>query len=279
MTSRVRLDISGACRTREPSISTRGACDEGLRHHPRPLRFSSFPGKPLAADTGKYLVQHVYEQTRRASRIERVIVATDDERILRVVEDFGGEAVMTRADHPSGTDRVAQVAAGLECDLVVNVQGDEPEIEPGHIDRLVDLLEGDADAAIATLACPFAVLDGAGPRDPDAVKVVLGVGSRAVYFSRARIPYPRAHETSGAIHQPAPYLLHLGTYAYRRNCLLELARLAPTPLERTEQLEQLRWLEHGYAIAVGVVQSAAVGVDTREDYAAFVQRYRSMAGR
>ena len=244
-----------------------------------PARYAStrFPGKPLAADTGKYLIQHVYERVRRAERIERVIVATDDERIARAVRGFGGEATMTRADHPSGTDRVAEAVAGLECDVVVNVQGDEPEIEPGHLDRLVDLLTDDSEAMIATLACPFAVLAGADPRDPNAVKVVLDVRSRAVYFSRALIPHPRIHETTGATHQPAPYLLHLGVYAYRSDFLRSLAALAPTPLEQTEKLEQLRWLEHGHAIVVGVVDTAAVGIDTPEDYAAFVERCRDNA--
>ena len=132
-----------------------------------PARFAStrFPGKPLAADTGKYLIQHVYERVLAAGRIERVLVATDDRRIAQAVSEFGGEAVMTRADHPSGTDRVAEAAAGLDCDVVVNVQGDEPEIEPAHIDRLVDLLAGDEQASIATLACPFAVLPHGDPHE------------------------------------------------------------------------------------------------------------------
>ena len=244
-----------------------------------PARYAStrFPGKPLAADTGKYLIQHVYERVRQAEQIERVIVATDDERIARAVKGFGGEATMTREDHPSGTDRVAEAAADLECDVVVNVQGDEPEIEPRHLDRLVDLLADDSGATIATLACPFAVLAGADPRDPNAVKVVLDVRSRAVYFSRALIPHPWIHQTTGATHQPAPYLLHLGVYAYRGDFLRSLAALAPTPLEQTEKLEQLRWLEHGHAIAVGVVDTAAVGIDTPEDYAAFVKRCRGKA--
>lgn len=240
-----------------------------------PARYAStrFPGKPLASATGRYLIQHVYEAVARAARIDRVLVATDDARIVQAVTAFGGQAVMTGAHHPSGTDRVAEVAANLDCDIVVNVQGDEPEIEPAHLDRLVDLLVGDTQAEIATLACPFAVLAGADPRDPHAVKVVLDVRSRAVYFSRALIPHPQLHETTGAMHQPAPYLLHLGAYAYRSDFLRSLARLAPTPLEQTEKLEQLRWLEHGHTIAVAVVDTAAVGIDTPEDYAAFVERY------
>lgn len=247
-----------------------------------PARYAStrLPGKPLAADTGKPLVQHVYEQAARARSVDRVIVATDDERIADAVRAFAGEVMMTRTDHPSGTDRVAEVAMSLggdvaDSDAIVNLQGDEPEIDPDHIDQLTTLLAEQADAAVATLACPFAVLQGADPRDPNAVKVVLDARSRAIYFSRSMIPYPRIHETTGATHQPAPYLLHLGIYAYRRSFLADLPRMAPTPLERTEQLEQLRWIEHGHAIAVGIVNHAAVGIDTPADYAAFVERYRS----
>jgi 3-deoxy-manno-octulosonate cytidylyltransferase (CMP-KDO synthetase) len=240
-----------------------------------PARFAStrFPGKPLAADTGKYLIQHVYERAREASSLDRVVVATDDERIVRAVESFGGEAVMTRGDHATGTDRVAEVAAGADCDIVINVQGDEPEIEPSNIDRLVALLSEDQSVPIATLACPFAVLAGGDPRDPNTVKVVRDLRGRAIYFSRSLIPYPRMHDSTGATHQPAPYLLHLGIYAYRRACLRELAKLPPTALERTEMLEQLRWMENGYAIAVGIVDRASVGIDTPGDYAAFIRRY------
>lgn len=240
-----------------------------------PARFGAtrMPGKPLARETGKYLIQHVYERAAAARGIDRVIVATDDARILDAVRSFGGEAVMTRSDHPCGTDRIAEVAIGLNCDVVLNVQGDEPEIDPAQLDQLVELLEDDAAADIATLACPFAVLEGADPRDPNAVKVVLDAAGRAIYFSRAMIPYPRIHQETGATYQPAPYLLHLGVYAYRRTTLLELAGLAPTPLERTEKLEQLRWLEHGRRIAVAVVDSAAVGIDTPDDYKAFVKRW------
>lgn len=246
-----------------------------------PARYAStrLPGKPLAAETGKPLIQHVYEQAARADSIDRVIVATDDVRIADAVRAFGGQVAMTRADHPTGTDRVAEVAMSLggelaDEDVVINVQGDEPEIDPGHIDQLAALMAEQTDAAVATLACPFAVLEGGDPRDPNTVKVVLDARSRAIYFSRSMIPYPRIHETTGATHQPAPYLLHLGIYAYRRSFLADLPRMAPTPLERTEQLEQLRWMEHGHTIAVGIVNHASVGIDTPADYAAFVERYR-----
>ena len=242
-----------------------------------PARYAStrFPGKPLAKQTGRFLIQHVCEQVARARLVERIIVATDDRRIADAVRSFGGEAVMTRADHPSGTDRVAEVAAGIDCDLVLNVQGDEPEIEPVSLDRLVALLAEDEACPVATLACPFARIDGADPADPAAVKVVLDRRGRALCFSRSLIPYRQA----GAMgpENAARPLLHLGVYAYRREFLLELAGLEPTSLERTERLEQLRVLEHGYPMAVAVVDRAAVGIDTPEDYAAFVKRWNAGA--
>jgi len=239
-----------------------------------PARYAStrFPGKPLAQDTGRYLIQHVYERVAQARIIARTVVATDDRRIAKAVRSFGGEVVITRADHPSGTDRVAEVAAGLDCDLVVNVQGDEPEIEPGFVDLLVELLAADTACPVATLACPFSKVPGAEPADPAAVKVVVDRRGRALYFSRSLIPHCRvdADPATGAV-EP---LLHLGIYAYRRSFLLELASLPPAPLEQTEHLEQLRVLEHGREMAVAVVDRAAVGIDTPQDYAAFVRRFR-----
>ena len=159
-----------------------------------PARYAStrFPGKPLANDTGRPLIQHVCERVKQARTICRAIVATDDGRIATTVLGFGGEAVLTRADHPSGTDRVAEVAAGLTCDIVVNVQGDEPEIEPGSLDRLVELLASDHACPMATLACPFSKIPDADPSDPAAVKVVLSRRGRALYFSRGLIPHDRA---------------------------------------------------------------------------------------
>lgn len=235
-----------------------------------PARYAStrLPGKPLLRETGKYLIQHVYEQVSRAKSLETVIVATDDERIAEGVRSFGGRAAMTRADHPSGTDRVAEVARGLDAEIIVNVQGDEPEIEPASIDKLVALLADDPNVPIGTLACPFPTT--ADPADPNAVKLVLGAGGRALYFSRSLIPYPR--DTAGRVARAGNWLLHLGIYAYRRGFLLELAKLPPTPLEKAEKLEQLRVLENGYSMAVAVVDKAAIGIDTPEDYVAFVRR-------
>lgn len=246
-----------------------------------PARFAStrFPGKPLAADTGKFMIQHVYERVVAASGIDRAIVATDDQRIMNAVKGFGGESCMTRSDHFSGTDRVAEVAlaAGLtDADIVLNVQGDEPEIEPASLDRLVERMKGGA-AAIGTIAAPF---DDSGPHagvgsplDPNCVKVVMDGQGRAMYFSRSPIPYPR--DTKGQVDRPSRWLLHMGVYAFRAGTLQEIAggRLSPSKLEKAESLEQLRWLEAGYSIAVVVVEHRSVGIDTPEDYAAFVQRH------
>jgi 3-deoxy-manno-octulosonate cytidylyltransferase (CMP-KDO synthetase) len=240
-----------------------------------PARYAStrFCGKPLAKDTGFYLIEHVYRQVSRARMLDDVIVATDDGRILDAVRSFGGHAVMTRSDHLSGTDRVAEVVEGIDCELVVNVQGDEPEIEPESIDALVRFALAN-EFPVATLACSFGKLAEQGidasPDDPGCVKVAFSEG-RATYFSRSVVPYVRS-----VVDERAPYL-HLGIYAYRRSFLLELATLAPTPLERTEGLEQLRVLEHGHSIGVLAVDRAAVGIDTPEDYAKFVARYRAAA--
>jgi len=243
-----------------------------------PARFAStrFPGKPLAADTGKPLVQHVVERVRLARHVDRVLVATDDQRIADAVASFGGEAVMTRDDHPNGTSRIAEVIASLDphaSSLVVNVQGDEPEIEPVVIDRLVDALQRDADADMATVASPFAGDEN--PADPNIVKLVTtrptlsehGEVSRAIYFSRSLIPFDR--DGVGAAH-----LKHAGIYAYRREFLLEYVTLPPTPLEQAEQLEQLRALEHGRAIAVVHADIRHHGIDTPQQYAEFVARLR-----
>ncbi len=239
-----------------------------------PARYGStrFPGKPLANKTGKYLIQHVYERVSAALRVGRCIVATDDERIATAVRGFGGEATMTRPDHPSGTDRIAEVIRGLEGadeDIILNVQGDEPEIEPDYLDRLVDRLAGESpECPIATLACPFP--PDSDPRDPDCVKVVTNCTGLALYFSRSLIPYPR---DGGADVAPNRWLLHLGAYAYRRPFLLQLAACESGALERIEKLEQLRVLERGTPLAVEIVPKACVGIDTPQDYEAFVARH------
>jgi 3-deoxy-manno-octulosonate cytidylyltransferase (CMP-KDO synthetase) len=234
-----------------------------------PARYASsrLPGKPLLRETGKYLIQHVYERACE-SKADAVIVATDDARIFDAVNSFGGSVVMTRADHPSGTDRVAEVADRLDADIIVNVQGDEPMIEPGTLDMLADLLERDREAPMATLAVPIRALEQW--RDPNCVKVVCDKLGRALYFSRSPIPYVRDGDPDFATGR---FLQHLGLYAYRRQFLLELARLPPEPLEETEKLEQLRVLALGRRIQVGVAAHAHRGVDTPADYARFVEAY------
>ncbi len=222
-----------------------------------PARWAStrLPGKPLLDLCGKPVIQHVYERCCRSRSLDAVVVATDDDRIAQAVEAFGGQAVMTSPDHPNGTSRVAQVAEGFDCSWVVNVQGDEPLIDPGWIDRLVETLE-ETSAPCATLAVPLSAQEA---QDPNAVKVVLALDGKALYFSRSAIPYGRCG---------TPTLLrHLGIYGYRRDFLPVYLALAPTPLSLTESLEQLRILEQGYQIAVAVVEASApvVGIDVMED--------------
>lgn len=228
-----------------------------------PARWASqrLPGKPLLAETGRPLIQHVWERVRAARRLDEVLVATDDERIRRAVEGFGGRAVMTRADHPSGTDRVAEVAARLQADVLVNVQGDEPEVEPDDLDRLVERLEQGTDD-IATLARPFAADEAAAFADPHNVKVVFDAAGRALYFSRSPIPHGSAPEGAH---------LHVGVYAFRRAALLRFAAAPPSGLERRERLEQLRALEMGMSLGVVLTANDALGIDTPDDYARFVR--------
>lgn len=228
-----------------------------------PARFGStrFPGKPLAVLGGKALLVHVWERAREARSLDRLLVATDDERIADVVRAVGGEVRLTAADVPSGSDRVALVVRELEregdsFEVVVNLQGDEPFLPGTAIDRVVSLLEEDAAAVVTTLAVPATAEEEA---RVDVVKVVLDGRRRALYFSRARVPYPRA----GA----APALKHVGIYAFRRSYLERFIALPPSPLELAEGLEQLRILEDGAGILVGVGDWEIQGVDTPEDLA------------
>jgi len=236
-----------------------------------PARYAStrLPGKPLLSDTGKPMIQHVVEAARRSKRLDRIIVATDDSRIVEAVKNFGGEVALTRSDHPTGTDRVAEVVARMpEADLIVNLQGDEPELSGEALDLVVELLENDPEAPMATLATP--IRDASVFHDPSCVKVVRSTRGRALYFSRSPIPYHRD--------DPADFtgaLLHLGLYGYHRAFLLELAGLPPSPLESAEKLEQLRVLEAGHPIALGIIQERSIGIDTPEDYRRFVERWRS----
>lgn len=238
-----------------------------------PARFASsrLPGKPLLKATGKYLIQHVYENACR-SKANAVVVATDDLRIFDAVQGFGGRAVMTRADHPSGTDRVAEVAQGLDADVIVNVQGDEPQLEPAILDVLSGLLAKDAQASMATLGVPITTPEQW--RDPNCVKLVRDRHGRALYFSRSPIPHVRDGSPDFGL-EPPMFVQHVGLYAYRREFLLHLATLPPDPLEDLEKLEQLRVLALGHKIAVGIVRHAGRGVDTPADYERFVQAYAS----
>ncbi len=223
-----------------------------------PARYASsrFPGKPLADLRGRPLVQHVYERARRSKTLARVVVATDDLRIRDAVVAFGGEVQLTGLHHPSGTDRVAEVAASLSCEIVVNIQGDEPLIEPPMIDEAVSPFFVESDLIMGTVCRRLEKEEEW--QSPHVVKVVRDRRGFALYFSRTPIPYARVQGRHS-------YYKHIGLYVYRREFLLTLASLAPTPLEETEQLEQLRALEYGYAIKVVETKYDSIGVDTPED--------------
>ncbi len=214
------------------------------------------------------MVQHVVERVARAASLDDVLVATDDRRILEAVRAFGGKACLTSPAHPSGTDRIAEVVQDLPCDLVVNVQGDEPLLDPAVIDLAVAPLIQDAAIPMGTVARHMGFAEAA---DPSKVKVVLDRGGFALYFSRSRIPFVRNDAVSVG---ERPYLLHMGLYIYRREALLRLASLPPTPLEERERLEQLRALEHGIRIRVVITDHESFGVDTPAD----LERVRRMMG-
>lgn len=232
-----------------------------------PARYAStrLPGKPLRDIAGKPMIVRVYERATGAQRVHEVVVATDDERIRAAVEEHGGNAVMTRADHATGTDRLAEVAAQRpDCDLIINVQGDEPLIDPAVIDALVAPFEHDAALMMATAKTE--ITDAAEMENPNNVKVVVDRTGNALYFSRARIPYAR--------NAGAKVYKHIGIYAYRRDFLLAYAKMAQTKLECSESLEQLRALENGYRIRVVETDAVFIGVDTEEDLAAVNAEYQ-----
>src|SRR5437667_4361762 len=226
-----------------------------------PARYGSvrLPGKPLISLAGKPMIQRVVERARLAKRTDRVIVATDDERIVKAVEGFGGEARMTRTEHRTGTERVAEVAAHEHGDVFVNAQGDEPLLDPHAIDVAVDSLLEEPQASISTVATPIKTLGDI--MDPNAVKAVLDFDGNAIYFSRAPIPWVR--DTTSKIQ--VRHLKHLGLYVFQREALLEYPTLPQGELERIEQLEQLRWMENGWKIRVAEVEHDAVSVDVPED--------------
>lgn len=228
-----------------------------------PARYASsrFPGKPLALLGGKPVIQRVYEQAIKV--LPEAYVATDDERIADNVRQFGGQVIMTRADHKSGTDRIEEACQkiGTTADVIVNIQGDEPFIQPSQIETLCQLFD-DPDTQIGTLGKPFETMEAV--ENPNSPKIVCDRRGFALYFSRSVIPYVRGKETKDWLNE-FPYLKHLGLYAYRRQVLHAITQLPQSPLELAESLEQLRWLENGYRIRVGRTNVETVGIDTPED--------------
>ncbi len=244
-----------------------------------PARYAStrLPRKMLLRETGKTLLQHTYEAASAARRPAGVLVATDHAEIAAEVERFRGDFMITSPDCASGTDRVAAVARKLpRAEIIINVQGDEPEMSPDNIDRVIELLDENPSAGMATLATPLPAPELL--TNPACVKVVFDHQGRALYFSRSPIPHVRdapADGDSAPFNDPPLFFQHLGIYAYRRQTLLEVAALPPSSLEQAEKLEQLRMLQHGGTILVGVVDQASSGIDTPADYAAFVSRHRA----
>lgn len=228
-----------------------------------PARYAStrFPGKPLAMLGGRTVIQRVYEQA--AAVLEEAYVATDDERIFKAVEEFGGRVVMTRQDHKSGTDRIEEAAEkiGTQADVIINIQGDEPFIQKSQIETLKSLFEN-PDTQIGTLGKKFESIEAV--TNPNSPKIVTDKNGFALYFSRSVIPYIRGKEQAEWL-QYFPFLKHLGLYAYRRDVLRQITQLPQSPLEMAESLEQLRWLENGYRIRVGLTDVETVGIDTPDD--------------
>jgi 3-deoxy-manno-octulosonate cytidylyltransferase (CMP-KDO synthetase) len=228
-----------------------------------PARYAStrFPGKPLAMLGGKTVIQRVYEQA--VSVLGEAYVATDDQRIFDAVEAFGGQAVMTRTDHKSGTDRIEEAVEKIDtdADVIINIQGDEPFIQASQIETLCRLFDN-PQTQIGTLGKPFETMEAV--ENPNSPKIVCDVNGFALYFSRSVIPFIRGKERNEWFGQ-YPFLKHLGVYAYRREVLAEITRLPQSPLELAESLEQLRWLQNGYRIRVGLTDVETVGIDTPED--------------
>ncbi|MCC7211053.1 MAG: 3-deoxy-manno-octulosonate cytidylyltransferase [Candidatus Brocadia sp.] len=221
--------------------------------------------------TGRYIIEHVYQNVKQARHIHQVIVATDNQLIYDIVRGFGGDVEMTSVLHASGTDRIAEVAGHLDADVIVNVQGDEPEMNASMIDQVIEALAEDQDAVIATLA--HEIKNAAELANPNVVKVVLDNGGYALYFSRSQIPYIR--DSKDPMNEPGiRFLRHLGIYAYKKDFLLQYAKLPSSPLEQAEKLEQLRALSNGYKIQVAITEYPSRGIDTREDLMAFLERYQ-----
>ncbi len=253
-----------------PTILTRTHCHSQIII-PARLASTRLPEKLLLRETGKTVLQHTFESASRAKRPDGIVIAVDCEKLEKTVKSFGGRSVLTDASLQSGTDRVAAVAQQMpEVDLFINVQGDEPEITAEAIDEVTRLLESNPNADVATLAAP--IRDRLRLEDPACVKVVRDHNGRALYFSRSPIPHARSWDESLLSSNPPAFLQHIGIYAYRRQFLLKLADLPSSPLEQLEKLEQLRFLQAGCEIVLGVIEHAPKGIDTWNDYREFVKR-------
>jgi 3-deoxy-manno-octulosonate cytidylyltransferase (CMP-KDO synthetase) len=234
-----------------------------------PARYGSsrLEGKVLAKKSGKFLVQHTCERALLAKGISQVLIAADDDRVMQACKSFGAACIMTSVAHQSGTDRIAEAVKDISADIIVNLQADEPEIDPANIEKVAALLANNPDADMATLIAPFEVAEQVA--NPNIVKCVIDTRGRALYFSRSPIPYNRS---TGGIGSAKDYWRHLGIYAYRRDFLMKFTQLPPGFLETMEKLEQLRALENGFTILTAKVERAWDGVDTPEQYEAFVNR-------
>lgn len=234
-----------------------------------PARYSStrFPAKVLAADTGRFLIQHTYETALQAKLLDKIIIAADDEKIVTAAKSFDAQCVLTGKDHQSGTDRIAEAVKNIDADIIINLQADEPEIDPANIDLLAQLLINNPQYPMATLVSGFE--NAQQIQNPNIVKVIADKNNRAIYFSRSPIPYNRDCVGIGPAEK---YLRHLGIYAYRKDFLLKITTLPQTELEKTEKLEQLRVIENGYAILIAKVAHSCDGIDTPQQYAEFVKR-------
>ncbi len=241
---------------------------------PARLQSTRLPRKLLLAETGRPLIEYTWRSASRAQRLHQLIVAADSDEIAKTVNGFGGRCELT-GEHPSGTDRIAEIARRCcpEGEIFVNIQGDEPEIDPANIDAVVQALIDCPTAQMATLGTPMRSLDQV--QASSCVKVVAAKDGRALYFSRAPIPFCRDREPAEVLATEHPWMLHIGIYAYRREFLLELTQLPPSRLEQLEKLEQLRALEAGARIQVAIVEHHSVGIDTPEDYARFVARLKA----
>jgi 3-deoxy-manno-octulosonate cytidylyltransferase (CMP-KDO synthetase) len=240
---------------------------------PARLQSTRLPRKLLLAETGKPLIQHTYEAAARATKVQALCVAADSDEIASIVREFGGQVLMTDPNHASGSDRVAEVARQWpDVDVIVNVQGDEPEISAAAIDQVVDLLQRNPAAVMSTLATPIRSKEKL--NDPSCVKVVFDGQGRALYFSRSVIPHARTWSDDLLQAEPAHFFQHIGLYAYRREFLLKIAQLARPAIEQLESLEQLRVLHAGETILVGTIDEPSIGIDTPADYAEFVHRVR-----